>query len=98
MEKVERRLLMYELALSSFAFEGGEVTRGGNVVRFALGDEREPGSLLGDMTSVAMADCRWRPRTTSPSVMSSSRRESGDFSMSVMRGSLRCEKGLGGQQ
>ena len=51
-EKVDRRLFMYELALSSFAFDGGEVTRGGNEVRTA-----EAGSLLGDNTSAAMSVC-----------------------------------------
>lgn len=89
LEKVDRRLLAYELARSSFALEGGDVTSGGSDVRFALGDVREAGSLLGDSTSAAMSEYLCRPRTTTPSVMSSSRRESVGMSalVSVMRGS-----------
>lgn len=58
LEKVERRLLAYELARSSFALEGGDVTSGGSDVRFALGEVMEAGSLRGDRTSAAMAECR----------------------------------------
>src|SRR4051812_1192911 len=85
-EKVERRLCMYELARSSLALDGGEVTSGGRDVRFAFGDEREPGSLLGDSTSAAMSEYLFRAGMTSPSAMSSSRRESVVVSVSVMRG------------
>jgi hypothetical protein len=84
---VERRLLRaYELALSSFALDGGDVTRGGSVVRFALGDVTEAGSFLGDAASAAICACFPFLRTTTPSAISSSRRESGDLSVSVMRG------------
>lgn len=58
LEKVERRLCIYELARSSFALEGGDVTSGGSDVRLAFGEEREPGSLLGDNMSAAMAEYR----------------------------------------
>ena len=51
-EKVDRRLFMYELARSSFAFDGGDVTSGSSVVRVAEAD-----SLLGDNTSAAMSVC-----------------------------------------
>lgn len=55
-EKVESRLVMYELARSNLAFDGGEVKRGGSEVRFTVGDVPiEAGSLLGDITSAAMA-------------------------------------------
>lgn len=76
MEKVERRLVAYELARSNFALEGGEVTSGGSEVRFALGEVTE-GSLRGESTSAAMAECLWvcRPGTT-PAVKSAVRRAS----------------------
>lgn len=56
-EKVESRLFMYELARSSLAFEGGEVTSGGNEVRERPAWVAEAGSLLGDKTSAAMFVC-----------------------------------------
>jgi hypothetical protein len=82
-EKVERRLLMYELARSSLALDGGDVTSGGNDVRFIFG-ESVP-SLLGDSMSAAMAECLCRPRTNLPSPISSSLRALGGVSVSVMR-------------
>lgn len=57
LEKVDKRLLMYELARSSFALEGGEVTRGGNEVRLMPSCALEAGSLRGDKTSAAMSGC-----------------------------------------
>jgi hypothetical protein len=72
-ENVDSRLFRYELARSSFARDGGEVTSGGRVVRFAPTEVAEPGSLRGDKTSAAMmscrSECRSRPRASTPSVM-----------------------------
>ena len=73
LENVERRLLTYELARSSFAFDGGDVTSGGREVRLALGEVTE-GSLRGESTSAAMAECLWDWRGgMTPSVMLASR-------------------------
>ena len=90
LEKVERRLFMfpaYELARSSFALEGVEVTSGGSEVRFGVDDAMEPGSLRGLSTSAAISGCLclWCGRATSPSVMSPSRRGSVGVVLSVMR-------------
>jgi hypothetical protein len=73
LEKVDSRLLRYELARSSFALDGGEVTSGGNVVRLGPTDVAEVGSLRGDKMSAAMVECRSRPRASTPSDMWSSR-------------------------
>lgn len=55
------------------------------MVRFALGDVTETGSLLGEATSAAICACFPFGRTATPSAISSRRRESGDLSVSVMR-------------
>jgi hypothetical protein len=73
LEKVESRLFRYELARSNFAREGGEVTSGGSVVRFAPTEVAEPGSLLGDKTSAAMSECPSCPRAWRRSLVYSSR-------------------------
>ena len=92
LEKVDRRLFRYELARSSFARDGGEVTRGGNEVRFAPTDVADAGSLRGDNISAAMLECRSRPRASTPSVIWSSRCGSAEDIRgevaSVMRGEV----------